>query len=249
LEQDVVAWNIELESNFCYIDPQRLLILGYNATYGDNSAYKNDTIRIRNRRFPSRRYLSDHARRYRHVMKMLGEEQSVHRDLNSPEKFELEEKSFPTDYAFIRAGSRGKELTVSDKSDQYAKFFTVGAKQILMPDEDEDVLVGKQKYLTTEGKLLFKPSGGPAGQWMQRSFQFSYNYLTLFDANLKDYGIDPSDSNHKVHVNELYYSNFDKYKKKFVTKTPNDLTNWDRIDDILYDPEDFKEFEVNENET
>ena len=55
LEQDVVAWNIELESNFCYIDPQRLLILGYNATYGDNSAYKNDTIRIRNRRFPSRR--------------------------------------------------------------------------------------------------------------------------------------------------------------------------------------------------
>ena len=184
-------------------------------------------------------------------MKMLGEEQSVHRDLNSPEKFELEEKSFPTDYAFIRAGSRGKELTVSDKSDQYAKFFTVGAKQILMPDEDEDVLVqasdfcrylkillilvylisstvGKQKYLTTEGKLLFKPSGGPAGQWMQRSFQFSYNYLTLFDANLKDYGIDPSDSNHKVHVNELYYSNFDKYKKKFVTKTPNDLTNWDR---------------------
>ena len=104
---------------------------------------------------------------------------------------------------------------------------------------------------------------------MQRSFQFSYNYLTLFDANLKDYGIDPSDSNHKVHVNELYYSNFDKYKKKFVTKTPNDLTNWDRkwilpyttvlesltqiihdrIDDILYDPEDFKEFEVNENET
>ena len=123
--------------------------------------------------------------------------------------------------------------------------------------------------MTTEGKLLFKPSGGPAGQWMQRSFQFSYNYLTLFDANLKDYGIDPSDSNHKVHVNELYYSNFDKYKKKFVTKTPNDLTNWDRkwilpyttvlesltqiihdrIDDILYDPEDFKEFEVNENET
>ena len=74
-------------------------------------------------------------------MKMLGEEQSVHRDLNSPEKFELEEKTFSTDYAYIRAGSRGKELTVSDKSDQYAKFFTVGAKQILMPDEDEDDLV------------------------------------------------------------------------------------------------------------
>ena len=60
---------------------------------------------------------------------------------NSPEKFELEEKTFSTDYAYIRAGSRGKELTVSDKSDQYAKFFTVGAKQILMPDEDEDDLV------------------------------------------------------------------------------------------------------------
>ena len=87
------------------------------------------------------RYLSDHARRYRHVMKMLGEEQSIHRDLNSPEKYELEEKTFSTDYAYIRAGSRGKELTVSDKSDQYAKFFTVGAKQILMPDEDEDDLV------------------------------------------------------------------------------------------------------------
>ena len=80
LEQDVVAWNIELESNFCYIDPQRLLILGYNATYGDNSAYKNETTRIRNRRFPSRRYLSDHARRYRHVMKMLGEDQSIQRN-------------------------------------------------------------------------------------------------------------------------------------------------------------------------
>jgi len=84
---------------------------------------------------------------------------------------------------------------------------------------------------------------------MQRSFQFNHNYLTLFDANLKEYGIDPSDSNHKVHVNELYYSNFEKYKRKFVTKTPNDLTNWDRIDDILYDPDDFKEFELNENET
>ena len=113
---------------------------------------------------------------------------------------------------------------------------------------------------------------------MQRSFQFNHNYLTLFDANLKEYGIDPSDSNHKVHVNELYYSNFEKYKRKFVTKTPNDLTNWDRkriifhqtrvqslnirpqisvleslkeiildrIDDILYDPDDFKEFEENE---
>ena len=90
------------------------------------------------------------------------------------------------------------------------------------------IKVIKQKYLTTEGKLLFKPSGGPAGQWMQRSFQFNHNYLTLFDANLKEYGIDPSDSNHKVHVNELYYSNFDKYKRKFLTKAPNDLTNWDR---------------------
>ena len=92
--------------------------------------------------------------------------------------------------------------------------------------------------MTTEGKLLFKPSGGPAGQWMQRSFQFNHNYLTLFDANLKEYGIDPSDSNHKVHVNELYYSNFEKYKRKFVTKTPNDLTNWDRKRIIFHQTRD-----------
>ena len=58
-----------------------------------------------------------------------------------PDKFELEQKTFPTDYRFIRAGSRGKELTVSEKSDQYAKFFTVGEKQILMPDDDEDDIV------------------------------------------------------------------------------------------------------------
>ena len=58
-----------------------------------------------------------------------------------PEKFELEQKTFSTDYRFIRAGSRGKELTVSEKSDQYAKFFTIGEKQILMPDDDEDDIV------------------------------------------------------------------------------------------------------------
>ena len=145
LESDVVGWNIEVESNFCRIDPQRMLILGYNAAA--RKAPYDDFDRPRRVKFPDKRYLTDHARRYRYVMKMLGESNEEKRKpSNIP--IALPGINLPTDYDFIRAGSRGRRY--GNAEEQHEIYFR---------DTDDD-----SKRLSKKGKMIFKSTGGPKGE-------------------------------------------------------------------------------------
>ena len=114
LESDVVGWNIEVESNFCRIDPQRMLILGYNAVSSDGQSPYNDVDRPRRIKFPDKRFLSNHSRRYRYVMKMLGESNDEQRNAsNIP--VALPGIKLAGDHEFIRAGSRGRKYGGNDE--------------------------------------------------------------------------------------------------------------------------------------
>ena len=204
-EDKIVAWNIETEAQFCALDAKRMMILGYRAIF-EESETKDEDEKWR----LGRTSLRAQARRWKFVMKLLGDHGSEHYSPTFPKQGDPY-ISEPTDYEYVRAGSRGKRF--DDFGDHYDLFFN-----------------DTQKTLTEKGKKLFWGSGGPAGSFIQRSFKVRHQYQQLLDQALDHWAIDNTE---KIIVNEEKYNQWSDYTNDFQTIYPNGLANW-QIQDVIY---------------
>ena len=149
------------------------------------------------------------------MMRLLGpveDKKDIKQLASSPPRVKL-----PTDYNNTRSGCRGKRIS-GDLDDQLDKFFGI---------------YDGTKLLTEAGKQMFYSSGGPRGQWVQRSFKFTHQYFELMDKALSDYGVDPSTV--KFMSSESGKIEYEEYKRKengiFTHSEENRLWNWDSDED------------------
>ena len=216
MDQDVIGWNIDMETSFCRIDPHRIFFLAFNDDY---KMEHDERKAARLRRFPTPPYLAEHGKRIKRMMKMLGPESDalLERSILTPP----EPISLPTDYNMTRSGCRGRRVS-PNLDDQLDKFFGV---------------YDSVKLLTPAGKLMFYSSGGPRGQWVQRSFKFTNQYFELMDRALEGYGLEKDKSKF---VTENGMKNYEEYKQKgdgiFTQSDENRLWNWggDEVEQELH---------------